>query len=195
VIDEKRLDELSAEAIFEDGSLLTELIRLARLGLKYEQWINEGRKRLSETGKELFSKTHGLSSSRVFKIWASMIARCNYPSASGYERYGGRGIKVCEKWQDFLGFFEDMGHPPNRKSSLDRIDNDKGYDLANCRWVDLGEQAKNTRRAIMVEVNGKRMCMKDAAKALNLPYDKLKRYFKKHGSLAKALAALPKEEE
>ena len=74
-----------------------------------------------------------------------MISRCTYPTTSGYERYGGRGIKVCQRWSGehgFEAFLADMGDRPAGKT-LDRVDGAKGYKPGNCRWATAKEQRAN----------------------------------------------------
>ena len=76
--------------------------------------------------------------------WNHMKDRCSNKAHVKYHLYGGRGIKVCEKWLTFLGFLEDMGKRPTGRS-LDRKDNDKGYSKENCRWSSIGQQNNNRR--------------------------------------------------
>jgi len=86
---------------------------------------------------------------REYQIWSSMKKRCFSPKAINYSQYGGRGISVCEKWMFFEGFFEDMGY--SNGLCLDRIDNDKGYDPSNCRWVTYKENNRNKSNNVLIE--------------------------------------------
>ena len=90
------------------------------------------------------SITHGLSKTRIYRIWSSMIVRCENPKAINYPRYGGRGIRVCERWHKFANFLEDMGIPSD-DLSIDRIDNDGNYCKENCEWASASQQNKNRR--------------------------------------------------
>ena len=80
-----------------------------------------------------------------YRAWAALRNRCSNPNHDAYKNYGGRGIKVCERWNDFLAFLEDMGPRPSPKHSIDRINNDGNYEPDNCRWATRSEQCRNMR--------------------------------------------------
>lgn len=91
------------------------------------------------------SKTHGMSYTSEYKIWAGMLTRCTNKKAINYQNYGGRGIGVCERWNDFSNFLQDMGIRPSKNHSLDRIDNNDNYYKDNCKWSTKIEQCSNKR--------------------------------------------------
>lgn len=113
---------------------------------------------------------HGRANSRVsgyrdraYGIWQAMKDRCSNSNRSDYHCYGGKGIKVCERWRvSFLSFVEDMGDPPPGMT-LERLDKDSDYEPGNCVWADRKVQAANTSRNVTVVVDGVRRLAKDVA--------------------------------
>jgi hypothetical protein len=97
-----------------------------------------------------------------------MMQRCYNTKSKSYPDYGGRGIKVCDRWHDFANFYEDMGDKPEGMS-LDRIDVDRDYDPDNCRWADWFVQSRNKRNSIKVDG----IELKYLAEELGIPYTTL----------------------
>lgn len=90
--------------------------------------------------------THHDSGSVEHQTWSRMKARCYNPNYPKFRLYGGRGITVCDRWRhSFEAFLADMGRRPEGKTSIDRIDGDRGYEPGNCRWADAFEQNNNRR--------------------------------------------------
>lgn len=100
-------------------------------------------------------RTHGRSGTRVYRIWKGVVRRCTKPNSMGYPDYGGRGIKVCDRWlASFVAFYEDVGDPPSAKHSIDRIDNDGNYEPGNTKWSTGVEQGRNKRNNVLVTYMG-----------------------------------------
>lgn len=100
----------------------------------------------SKTGADNPNWRGGMVSHPLYGSWRAMVERCTYPPHKDYPAYGGRGITVCDRWRDdFWAFVADMGDRPEGQS-LDRIDNDRGYEPDNCRWATAHEQRMNQRR-------------------------------------------------
>lgn len=93
------------------------------------------------------TKTHCMHGTATYRTWRAMKARCLNPNDPAYPRYGGRGIRVCERWLSFEGFLADMGVRPEG-TELDRRDNERGYELDNCRWVTRKANSRNKRRTL-----------------------------------------------
>lgn len=106
--------------------------------------------------------------SRFYQCWVNMKTRCNSPKYKDFKNYGGRGIKVCKKWDKFEGFIEDMFDSYEEGLTIDRIDNEKGYNKRNCRWVKRSEQNSNKQHTRYFTVNGITMMLKDWSKTLGI---------------------------
>lgn len=89
---------------------------------------------------------HGGKHTPEYAVWNGMRKRCENPRNAKYADYGGRGIKVCDRWRDFAVFMSDMGPRPSPKHSIDRRDNNRGYEPENCAWVLRDEQNRNQRQ-------------------------------------------------
>lgn len=111
---------------------------------------------------------HGFSYTRVYHIWLGMKQRCGSKAHISYQRYGARGIKVCERWGSFENFLADMGLPPSESHQLDRIDQSGNYEAINCRWVTPKQNSRNTRRNRLVFAFGKSQCVTAWAEEVNL---------------------------
>lgn len=130
-------------------------------------------------GKGVLSKRHGYSSrgggKRLeYRIWCAMKARCNNPNSDRYHRYGGRGIKVCERWNKFENFIEDMKDAPSNRHSIDRINNEGNYEPSNCKWSTNTEQVNNTCRNVFIEFNGERLTLAQWARKTGIPWYRLR---------------------
>lgn len=108
--------------------------------------------------------THGGLKIPGYFSWAKAKRRCTTPTNPDYPNYGGRGIKMCDRWlNDFAAFLADMGPRPSSAHTLDRIDVNRDYEPGNCRWAVSAVQSRNTRRNVRVIYDGKLMCLTDAA--------------------------------
>lgn len=109
---------------------------------------------------EIGSRYHGLAKHPLYKTWLNLRNRCNNPRGRNFERYGGRGIKVCERWSKFQNFLIDMGERPSPAHSIDRRDNSRGYGPKNCRWATRAEQACNRTSTKLSRAKVERIKMK-----------------------------------
>ncbi len=102
--------------------------------------------------------------------WKGMKARCNNPSRRDYPRYGGRGVRVCERWMtSFESFCEDMGPKPSASHSIDRYPDPRGnYEPGNCRWATIQEQAANKRNNVWLTAFGRTQLAADWCREFNL---------------------------
>ncbi len=138
--------------------------------------MNEGKRTIEDPGGERDDKgrfvkdlprKHGHAIAgkigRTYRCWLHMRERCFTPSTKQFEDYGGRGITICERWNDFSNFLADMGEVPPGLT-LDRRDNDGHYEPSNCRWATRREQQGNRRNSRLVEINDEKICLSEASR-------------------------------
>lgn len=112
-------------------------------------------------------KTHEQYRTREYQAWANMKARCENPNNTRYHRYGGRGIKVCDRWKNsFEAFLADMGK--SNGLTIDRINNDGDYEPGNCRWATVREQSQKTCRIRLLSFNGETLSVAEWARRLGI---------------------------
>lgn len=119
------------------------------------------------------STTHGRGkkTDREYKTWCEIKGRCYNENSTFYKNYGGRGIKMCDRWlNSFENFIADMGNRPSPKHSIDRIDVNGDYTPENCRWATMKEQCNNRRSNIRIEYQGKTQTLKQWCEELGLNY-------------------------
>lgn len=95
-----------------------------------------------------------------YVAWINMLGRCTSPNYTGFALYGGRGIRVCERWlTSYSAFLADMGRRPTPAHSLDRVDADGNYEPGNCRWATESQQQRNRRNNRMITAFGQTKCL------------------------------------
>ena len=142
----------------------------------------------TKVGKEHHQFKHGQVNTKIYKSWESMKRRCLNKKDAFYFYYGGRGIKIEEKWFNFIGFYEDMKDSYFQGATLDRIDNNKNYSKNNCRWVTKSEQSRNRRNLKVYTFDGKTMSLQEWGKYLDIEWHTLYARINKYKwSLSQAL--------
>lgn len=120
------------------------------------------------------STRHGMRQSSEYNIWRLMIARCYKPQSTSYKNYGAKGITVGDRWKkSFINFYADMGNRPEG-TSLDRLENDKGYYKENCQWGTSLQQNRNRSITVKVTYNGETKAIMEWSQIYGIPYDTLK---------------------
>ena len=146
--------------------------------LHWRHWRRYGDPLHYESIQDGFVKSH----KKEWGSWSSMKQRCLNKNAHEYENYGGRGVKICDRWLDslygFRNFYSDMGERPTG-TSLDRINVDEGYCPGNCRWASPKEQNSNRRNNAVIEYRGEKHTLKEWSEILHLNYKMLvqRRYY------------------
>lgn len=138
---------------------------------------------LREKVRRIASKHNGFGT-RLYNVWDSFRQRCNNPNNKAYCNYGGRGINICEEWNDFSVFREwafATGYKEDAKRgecTLDMVDVDGDYCPENCRWISMAEQNRNKRTTSYYELNGERRSLMDWSKTTGIKYQTLFRRYK-----------------
>lgn len=135
--------------------------------------LSTGFKLRKTCGCSNHGETHLMSNSPEHRAWSHLKSRCLHEGHIGYKNYGGRGIKVCDRWTEkgtgFQNFYADMGPRPSNLYSIDRIDNNGNYEPSNCRWATKTEQSNNQRQNRFITWNGVTKSAAQWAKYLGAP--------------------------
>lgn len=133
------------------------------------------------------STSHGRTKTTEYRIWQNMLRRCGKKGFHAYDRYGGRGITVCQRWMDsFEAFFEDMGERP-KGLSLERKNNNGNYEPNNCCWATPTEQARNRRSSRFLTLNGVTKLLVEWAEERGMARGTLKERIRKGWSIEEAI--------
>lgn len=128
--------------------------------------------------------------SRTYRIWTGILTRCRNQNSDDYKNYGGRGIKVCERWSNkkngFINFFKDMGECPDGLT-IDRTNNNKGYYKSNCIWTTMKIQQRNRRDNNVLEYNNKKLCIAEWSEVIGIRQGTIKRRLELGWPIEKAL--------
>lgn len=167
-------------AIQVRGSCLTGIVRFRSCGCNKGHWTH----RLTERGKK----------SGLYGIWTAMKNRCYNPNSEYYADYGGRGIKVCDRWKgSFESFFEDLGDRP-KGMTLERIDNNGDYGPSNCHWATRKDQARNRRSNVILEFQGRSQILDGWAKEIGIEAATIRRRLALGWTMEKALTSSVKSQ-
>lgn len=144
---------------------------------------------LQQESRLTHSRTHGLSKTRIYKIYLGMKKRCYNKNYIQFHLYGGRGIKVCDEWLDgFINFYKwSLTNGYNDNLTIDRIDSNGNYEPSNCRWITTREQNLNTSKNRYITYNNETHTMKEWAELCNLTYSALQHRLERKWDLGKAL--------
>lgn len=140
-------------------------------------WVAEANRKRRKHGGAVGAREG--NASRTYKIWTSIKQRCLNPNSQHYHRYGGRGIKICKRWENsYANFLADVGEQPDGMT-LDRIDNDGDYKPSNVRWSTRKEQANNRSTCVVLTYKGLTMNLKEWAAHLGWKYGLIASRWKK----------------
>lgn len=130
--------------------------------------------------------THGMARKPTYISWSNMWQRCRNPKHPDHHNYGGRGIKVCERWSSFENFLADMGERPVGRT-LERMNTDGDYEPGNCRWATHREQMRNVRKNLWITHEGETMILTDWSRRLGIDAGTLRREWLRNGSLQQSI--------
>ena len=132
--------------------------------------LTSGRCKTCGCGRPEFFGAKGDIHHPLFRLWKGMIRRCKSKTRREFHNYGGRGIKVCDRWLVLENFVADMGPRPSPKHSVDRIDNDGNYEPSNCRWATVREQALNKRTTKRYTFRGESLTISEWSDRTGISY-------------------------
>lgn len=138
-------------------------------------------------------RTHGLSTSSEYKIWERMVSRCHNPDDAAFDRYGARGITVCDRWRtSFETFLADVGTRPSDSHSMDRYPNNDGnYEPANCRWATDTQQGRNKRNNNLLTHDGKTLSVSEWAEILGITREMIRGRLNRGWDVGRSLTTKP----
>ena len=142
------------------------------------------------------STKHGMSHTRLFKIWTAMLERCEYTKSINYQNYGGRGVTVCPEWRESFETFRDwsLANGYAHNMSIDRLDVNGNYCPENCRWATRKEQANNKRNSRLIACNGEEHTLAQWGEKTGLSVSVIHQRLKRGWSTEKALTTPVKKE-
>ena len=132
-----------------------------------------------------YTRTHGMTNTRLYSVWRKIKERCTNPNTEHYDRYGGRGICICDDWKNSFGKFYEWainnGYDENltgKEQSIDRIDVNGNYEPTNCRWITQLEQARNRTNTVYIEFKGKSISLAEFASLNDIDYHYANRHLR-----------------
>lgn len=153
-------------------------------GIISRMHLFDGHSRSCGCLSRLLHTTHGKCGSRIYVCWSNMLKRCRNKDDPHFKDYGGRGIRVCERWQTFENFFSDMGEQP-AGLTIERVNNDGNYEPSNCKWATQEEQSNNKRSVRLIAYKGQSMSIAQWARKLGT---------KRSALIARLRAGIPLDE-